>query len=755
MVGTGRATSVRRWAAMLLLLCLGAPLPHAVVAQSQSPTPVANPLSMPDEAALAAAATTQLDETPPTPEELPSFEAVRDQAHSFLDSMVARDWDVAALADGLDYDPQRAFEFVRDSIGVDPYPGVLRGAEGTLAARSGSSADRALLLGALLDAMQVPYRYAFADLDDATATSLVDRAAQPPTTPLPKPGLEATPAFGAQDIQTRASRDYAQLRLALGTRIGDASRTQAIDATRAGVIDAVRAHVWVQRRSGAEWLDLDPTLPTAVPGQVLAPAAETLDALPDALDHVVRIRLEEERLDGDALTTNQLLTYEAPAAAAGDSELVLLFGPLTDRLGGSIREMLTGDVEWYPILMVDGSMVRGEPFRVSSASTDIFGSTQEPGPELVGMRLVVETVAPDGTAREVERMLLDRVPADERATGQVRSSALEPMPQDDGIPRFVAAIRHVMVSTGGTDVRAYAQERYLAADFAGSRLIDATLADPPPAYGALWPMVASDLGLVVASEAVVVPSVTDASGARAYIGEPRAFVTTIGRDPYRDGSLAFSTDLALDGVSILPGDDPTAGPRLQLWYGALQTALESRLALQRAALVDPEARGLEGASLGAAGDLMVVDPADPPGDASPALLADLASGSIVLRWDGSDGTRAWWAVDPVGGATRSMIDPGLGGTRPSGAPVAGVRTSDSSYSHGAGPRLPPRPPAQPQAPGGYGARGGCQGASEETSLLCNVSLPGAIALATTVGPVVLVTLEIAVFVMIAWIVATG
>ncbi|MEZ4596475.1 MAG: hypothetical protein R3C32_06315 [Chloroflexota bacterium] len=64
---------------------------------------------------------------------------------------------------------------------------MLRGAEGTLAARSGSPADRALL-AALLDAMQVPYRFAFADLDDATAATLVARAAPHDATAHARPG---------------------------------------------------------------------------------------------------------------------------------------------------------------------------------------------------------------------------------------------------------------------------------------------------------------------------------------------------------------------------------------------------------------------------------------------------------------------------------------------------------------------------------------------------------------------------------------
>jgi hypothetical protein len=68
-------------------------------------------------------------------------------------------------------------------------------------------------------------------------------------------------------------------------------------------------------------------MPTAVPGDVLVPASVTIDALPDELVHQVRIRLEEERLAGDVLTTMPLLEYVAPAWEAADSELFLLFAP--------------------------------------------------------------------------------------------------------------------------------------------------------------------------------------------------------------------------------------------------------------------------------------------------------------------------------------------------------------------------------------------------------------------------------------------
>ena len=67
---------------------------------------------------------------------------------------------IADLALELDYDLDAIFRFVADEIAYEPYPGILRGALGTLQARAGNSADKALLLAALLDASLIRYRFA-------------------------------------------------------------------------------------------------------------------------------------------------------------------------------------------------------------------------------------------------------------------------------------------------------------------------------------------------------------------------------------------------------------------------------------------------------------------------------------------------------------------------------------------------------------------------------------------------------------------
>ena len=109
-----------------------------------------------------------------------------------------------------------AFTFVRDSIRFEAYPGVLRGADGTLAARAGNSEDRALLLGALLDAMDVRYQFAIGDLDPASAQRVAARTFDAPTAPLD--ATDGYPGRPVRYIGHRPSRAARRRAAAAGAR---------------------------------------------------------------------------------------------------------------------------------------------------------------------------------------------------------------------------------------------------------------------------------------------------------------------------------------------------------------------------------------------------------------------------------------------------------------------------------------------------------------------------------------------------------
>jgi hypothetical protein len=689
----------------LLAVLIVGPAWRGITADAVAATQVS--LALPADETLVGSGTMSVSDEPPAPEELPTLERIRDETAAQADRLPEADWDLVRLAGSLDYDPEQAVAFVRDRIAFDPYPGVLRGPEGTLAARAGNAYDRALLLGALLDAMAVPYRLAFAELDDATAVRLVERALEPPAMPLPAPGLEVTPTIDPAVIRTRAERDYARLRGALGDRL---DAMQGPD--RMAALDAVRHHAWVQAAFGSEWRDLDPTLPDAPAGSSLAVPARTADAMPEEAYQTVTLRVVAESLDGGVLGRRVVMERRFPAADAAERRIFLYFQPSVGALGGAIVEALSGDAAWAPVLLVDDETEVGDAFRAGGRGTDVFG---EPTgvPELASLGIEVEHAGPWREPVVVTRVLLDRVPATVRAAHDpagITPEQLLPMAGDDGGPFVMGQVHHVMISTGGADRRDHALQRSWSADWVGTILDAGGNPDDYRLSDLLWPVAEADEDLVVASEAGIVPALGMSGAIRSYVSSPRVYLSTIGRDA-ADGSLAFATDLLIDGVALLPADPAAASfaPRLALWYGALQTALETQIALRHAAILDPADRSVRGASIGGE-PLTLVTPDDDgalPDEAPAAMRLALAGGSLVLVRAGDARPDAWWTVDPVSGLTRSVLDPGLGCVRPVGSWTGTSPTFQSSHTHGAGPRLPPRPPMVRPPPGGYAPPASC------------------------------------------------
>lgn len=67
--------------------------------------------------------------------------------------------DIQALAQALDHNPARIFEWVNQNVAFEPYFGSLKGGVSTLWAKAGGATDQASLLIALLRASNIPARY--------------------------------------------------------------------------------------------------------------------------------------------------------------------------------------------------------------------------------------------------------------------------------------------------------------------------------------------------------------------------------------------------------------------------------------------------------------------------------------------------------------------------------------------------------------------------------------------------------------------
>lgn len=724
---------------------------------SASPSPPAGTVPvlslpvMPDDADLVRAASTTVIDTPVFPTEGVDLEQIAATAAAQVGSMRSSAWDLEALADSFDGDPARAFAFVRDSIGLDSYRGSLRGAEGTLAARAGNDVDRAMLLKSLLDSMSLTARYSTGTLDDQAVASLGARIFAAPAIALEDGRAAALGTLDVAAVGARATRDAALLRTMLGTRI---DRLGA--STLADLADELRDHTWVQLRWGTGWLDYDPSLPGSVPGATLAAATSTSPTLSPDTAQTVRISLVAESLAGTSLTETTVLDQTFDAADAAKRRIFLYFQPELAGIGGSVVHTLEGIDTWQPILLVDDAATAGSAFAAGGRGTDLFGDPVD-APQLTGLRLTVTRAGAGLAPESATHVLLDRVPADARSMGSIGSELLAPLPTtDEGGPLVMGGMTHVQVSTGGADARWAAARRGIAADFSAGAFATDEPTEGRALGDILYPVAVADDGLLLGSEQLAVAAANDPGRVRAWVARPRIFLSVMGQDPTEVEDMAFTTDLLLDDVRVIAADSASTGEaaRRTIWYGALESALESELALRRAAGLGDAVEPLVGASFAMGEKLTVIpDSGALPAEAPAALRGAVGAGDLVVVAGEPGSAVTWWTIDPATAATRSVLDPGLGGVhgkvawgsirhRPPNLNRGGAGGANTWYHNRDGSiTRTPRPSGGGTPQGPPPSR--CGSGSEYMTILGCVSIPAAWAIRVGLGLVITEILWIA------------
>jgi len=614
------------------------------------------------------------------------------------DAAPTRPWTdpIGDLALSLDYDVDRIFRFVTDDIRYEPYPGILRGARGTLAAGAGNSVDKALLLAALLDAGAVHYRFARGPLDAATSTALLgslstdlDGARKMAKDPLAR-GLEQATAVGAT-VRPTDSAQLAQIEQDTSTVVAQAAPRLAatkadLDGTVTMIEDALQgagvdlpsgtdlslppaestAHTWVQVAMGPDWVDLDPTMAGSQPGAVLTKPAETLTALPDDLRSKIEFGVLVETMSGGQLTTNEVLTYDGYADALAETPVTFAQGKPSgfQSLGQTLGDLLgEGWLQYRPALFVGSQIVvadRSVAFPSGSGS-DPFGTQASGAPagpvegEATAEWLEVR-VTPPGAATDVaRRTVFDRLPADLRASGQLTPSAVAPIQlADDGkgsadfLPML--GVRTFAVATGPTTAASVA----------------AVPKDALGMFALAYHSVRDALGAELALDA----------GARTFVDGPNIAALTV---DVADNGGSRVARLGLDilrrdqGVLPLTGT-PIGAARSQLIAGVL-SQLAERFAIEVQAdprlptAVTDVGTVFEAAANQGIHTLVLqgsVPDTLPYGPAATSLIKDaVASGDVVVVpaapvMVGDRERVGWWKVDPRTGVTTDVMDDGAG-----------------------------------------------------------------------------------------------
>jgi len=253
-------------------------------------------------------------------------------------------FELDARLDRLDYDAPTIIRFVREEIAFQQYPGLLRGARGTLMSRAGNALDQSVLLATLLKDAGYDARIHQGEISRAQARQLLRelRAVmlQPPKSPSPRllerfgstqdsepadsdgDGLveparvsfdadkEPWAPASAEQVEKTAAMLEAALSDA-GVQLGDPELLEQIESE-------AEQYFWVSYREGpsSKWVPVQPVFISAGHDFEELSASKTLSGeVPAELQHRVRIEAFIEQKIGDELRIHPIMDpWERPAA---------------------------------------------------------------------------------------------------------------------------------------------------------------------------------------------------------------------------------------------------------------------------------------------------------------------------------------------------------------------------------------------------------------------------------------------------------
>lgn len=622
------------------------------------------------------------------------------RAHALVDRFPKELVDLDALARSLPT-PESALAFVRDRIALEPYPGVMKGAVGTLVSRGGNAIDRAILLAAILARSGVTSKIAHGPLPRAQAVALLQQIASAPDAveqiagmvpKLPPPDLTDGERQIAASLQSKADvRAHARHEGA------DASvRALAASLEKAGLLlkqdreesqlKVLQDHFWVQAVIGSQQVDLDPSFKAAAPNQRFAEPADTFspDGLPAALYQRVGIRAVADVLENGAVTSREVLKAEARAIDLVDSNVRVAVEP---------QALVRGQNAYtVTVAMGKASTVTG-PFELRSAAPKGPGAAggllgglggdepaeptpQNPAGAVLG-RLTIEIVIAAPTLGEARyrRVIMDRLDGEPQSP-----RLLAGMENDDSVRMLLVQVWDGAIGVGASQPLQMfaAQLETLTSQSATTEqaLAEVYLGRPmgPEPWGP--PQIPPQLVefFVYSSLTHHLIAAADTARLRQYQVRPRmAFYRHGGvvHDWSRPGGprrIQDSIDLINMPYDLVGGREEAGLLRLRI--GIVDTALERAFAMQSG---DFNTLPLVEAARDQKIPMVTLSPAEPtaadqllvPTAVKRVLRDELAAGRTLVAPTGLVAlnqvhTYGWWSIDPESGVPLGQMELGAG-----------------------------------------------------------------------------------------------
>ncbi len=567
-------------------------------------------------------------------------------------------YDLETIISHLEADPYMAFDFVRDQIAFDPYQGILRGSDGAIGAQAANSWGQSLLLRDLLNAIGIQTRLMQGSLSSEKQDMLRSQIA----TNNPQADLRQT-LTGINDgyaerLKARAHRDYEGLINAFQPLFNQAEI----------ITPNISSHIWVQAKIDGNWIDLDPSFHNAKAGDIYAQDAIILEKIPDDAYHTITLDIIAETLSEDALTEKKLLHKTFKAIELQNTPIYLYFTQEQNALGGGLFGRSKGGEALIPVLNVEAQTTKGDSFSLQtsdaapslfneeSQAQDFFFGESNITSTLTGMYMDVTTQSPNGEERTERKIMLDRLTSDQRMQDVITHDQIKTSKDSDD--ELLQGLHQIAVSTGATNPYQVAQGMAFALyDIAQFHNASEDQKQERNMEEALWPFWALNQKIVLATENWVNLVQNDQYKTDYYIDRPRIYVFTRFATGTGDSEMSFrQIDWLSDGInarSITPQN-----PEMFLWYGALQSALETTIMESSEHILATDDSILKSTSILSPPPLK---PVKNIGATYPAgLLKDLKNGYAIASSDKS--MQAWWRYNPKTAHVKAMLMPALGGT---------------------------------------------------------------------------------------------
>jgi hypothetical protein len=618
-------------------------------------------------------------------------------------------FDPQAVLETIGREPQQLFAFVKNQTRYVPYDGRLRGATGVLMDRMGNSLDRGILMATLLQAAGFEVRLAHGTITPEQAATLI---AAPATADAPEAADEASEIkryadkFGlnADSISKRLKAARVDADRMAEDAMARVTQQTPILAGAVGKIEpastaASTAYWWAEAKDGDAWTAYDPA--ADAPGKALAAASETLalDKLPAEQNHRLAIRVTVEQWDGGKLNEKKVLDETVASADVVGTPIQLVHNPLkwqakldlieSADIAAVLKEKLTGQTEWMPVLWVGKKPTAKASFRtdgtinekpqmdpaasLGGAAGGAFGGlggvTTGDAPKGEPTALTAEWIdytihTPGRPDRTIRRQVFDLIGPAARAAGVSQ----KPGGEDDARRLAIG-----MSLSGSTDI--FVQANWLAPEFVQQQLLAETLKN-------------KDAFLTVAREAGPKgPVGQDAVSLNATSGSDLPSLAMARydwskqkRDVYldsinvltyhsmmkpsdKDGIVGCEGyDIVANDVAVRPGIE--AG-QARLAQGVLDTAAEA-LIIGRCGKVhntsELTAVSPNDWQLVRSPDALASAASQLPADVQKRIAQDLAAGYAVLlpKAVPADHSPAWWRIDPMTGNALGFGENGWG-----------------------------------------------------------------------------------------------